>query len=61
MGLALHLGGVHGKQAPAARPATRDARLSRQHKKFRLIHVKVEHIAPYFEKSRISNQYLSKI
>lgn len=28
MGLALHLGGVHGQQPSAARPATRAARLT---------------------------------
>lgn len=28
VGLALHLGGVHGQQPYAARPATRPARLS---------------------------------
>lgn len=28
VGLALHLGGVHGQQPNAARPATRAARLS---------------------------------
>lgn len=27
MGLALHLGGIHGQQPSAARPATRAARL----------------------------------
>lgn len=30
VGLTLHLGGVHGQQRPAARPATRTARLSAQ-------------------------------